>query len=329
MKWGVLNADVLRRNTVNVEVLPYSTVKADVLKRSTVNTMCYDKALWRLMCYDKALWRQMCYDEALWMLMCYDKALWRLMCYDEALWRLMCYDEALWMLTCYDKALWRLMCYDEALWMLMCYNKALWRPMCYDEALWMLMCYVGRCLTTSTIWKAVTHTLKNAVTCCSDLRPDAVSLVNEEVLKNLFNTNERMNEWMNKWNNGRMNKLASNSVRATASCLAGIARADPPREASCRERKNFVKHSSLYQLHHQSCNGTSCINIGVQLYGNVFYRQKWQRVSLLHTKVWDLLLHHTPHEGAASSQNSVWLPQPCCWVSEAQPSHTAVNQVLL
>jgi len=70
-----------------------------------------------------------------------------------------------------------------------------------------------------------------------------------------------------------MNEPANNPVRATASCLAGMAREDPSREASRTERNNFVKYSCLYQLHHQSCNGTSCINIGAQPYGNVFYRQ--------------------------------------------------------
>jgi len=71
----------------------------------------------------------------------------------------------------------------------------------------------------------------------------------------------------------RMNELVNNPVRAAASCLAGMAREDPPIEACRTERKNFVKFSCLYQLHHQSCNGASCINIGAQLYGNVFYGQ--------------------------------------------------------
>ena len=67
------------------------------------------------------------------------------------------------------------------------------------------MRYVGRYLTTNKIWQVVTYTLKNLVTCCSDLRPDAVSFVNEEVFKNLSQyltrMNVCMNEWMKQWTN--------------------------------------------------------------------------------------------------------------------------------
>ena len=69
--------------------------------------------------------------------------------------------------------------------------------MCYDEELSMLMRYIGKYLITSKTRQVVMYTLKNAVTCCSDLRPGAVSLVNEEVFKNcvtVFTTNEGMNE---------------------------------------------------------------------------------------------------------------------------------------
>jgi len=69
--------------------------------------------------------------------------------------------------------------------------------MYYEESIVTLMRYVGRYLTTTKIWQVVTYTINNAVTYCSDLRPDAVSFVNEEVSKKtvtMFNTNEWMKE---------------------------------------------------------------------------------------------------------------------------------------